>query len=458
MANVRWLGGAAAVKQVTTVTIADTWATNDTVTLTVGNKALIVTIGAAFGVNDVAAALNAAINAADKTTGLIGSESRNVGGQEIPEFTDFSSTVLGAVVTITGNDAGKPFTISATESTAGTGTATGATATAATGPNHADNAANYQGGALPVNNDVLYFDTGDVDCLYGLGYFRTATVALTVNFSNDWTGQLGLPPVNVDGGYAEYRQRFFYFYGASSKTTTLSPGVLGNTAGGTLYLDYQGCVPAINLNAARNADMSEPSVVIAGGAATVINLVTIKAGNVSIEPDDANTGSNEINLGAVVLGTVGGNDNDLTVTIGGNAVWDTTATLTINSGLIYSPKSPVSNASEIKGGVLRLRGSSIASSFGDFNVYNGGTLMPIYGGSCDVVNIFAGGTLDAREAQFAFTSSNGCTAHPGSSIYDPAGDFLFCAATALLTLPGGKLSDITHDLPAGRIVDMTALA
>jgi hypothetical protein len=290
MANVRWLGGAAAVKQVTTVTIANTWATADTVTLTVGNKALIVTIGAAFGVNDVAAALNAAINAADKTTGLIGSESRNVGGQEIPEFTDFSSTVLGAVVTITGNDAGKPFTISASETTAGTGTATAATATAATGPNHADNAANYQGGALPVNNDVLYFDTGDVDCLYGLGYFRTGTIALTVSFSNDWTGQLGLPPVNVDGGYAEYRQRFFYFYGASSKTTTLSAGVLGNTDCGTLYLDYQGCVPAINLDVARNADLSSPSVVIAGGAAGVINLVTIKAGNVSIEPDDANTG------------------------------------------------------------------------------------------------------------------------------------------------------------------------
>ena len=71
------------------------------------------------------------------------------------------------------------------------------------------------------------------------------------------------------------------------------------------------------------------------------------------------------------------------------------------------------------------------------------------------VTVFSGGTLDAREAIFPFTTSNGATAHPGSRVYDPAGDFLFCAATALLTLPGGKLSDsdaaVVQTLPDCRL-------
>lgn len=458
MADRRWVGGAPAVAQISTITIANTWATGDTVTVTVNNKALIVTVGAAATVTDVAAALAAAINAADKTTGLVGSESRNFGGREIPEFLDFSATSNLGVVTLTGEVAGTPFTFSSSEVTAGTGTATAATPTPATGPNHADNAANYEGGSLPVNNDVLFFDKGDVDCLYGLGYFRTATVALDVYFTNDWTGRLGLPAVNETNGYVEYRQRYFYFYAPTSKTTRLTAGVLNNTDCGTLNLDYQNCGPAITLDVARNADLSQPSVVIAGGVAGGTNTVSIKAGNVSIEPDEANTGSNEINLGYVVLGVLGGNNADLIVAIGNNAVWIAGATLVVNSGQLLTGRSPLTNVSEIKGGTVRLRGTGIASTFGDFNVYNGGTLMPVYGGACDAVEIFSGGTLDAREALFPFTSSLGCTAHPGSSIYDPAGDFLFCAATALLSLPGGKLSDITHDLPAGRVVDMVTLA
>ena len=45
MANNRWLSKAAPVKQVTTVTIANTWATSDTITLTIDSVDFIVTIG-----------------------------------------------------------------------------------------------------------------------------------------------------------------------------------------------------------------------------------------------------------------------------------------------------------------------------------------------------------------------------------------------------------------------------
>lgn len=455
MANIRWVGGAAAIRQVSTITIANTWATNDTVTVTIANKALTVTIGSAFATTDVAAALSAAINAADATTGLVGTETRNVGGQEIPEFADISASVLGSVVTLTGVLAGQPFTVAASESTAGTGTATAATVTAATGPNHADNAANYDTGALPANNDVLYFDQGDVDCLYGLGYFRTNTLALDLIISNDWTGRLGLPAVNESGGYDEYRQRYYYAYGA--KRFELRAGLQGNLSAGAIHIDFQACDPTATINVARNADLSAPSVLLGGGD---MGTWTISAGNVVLEADDAGSSGNAMVVGLLYVGTPGGNNADLILTLGRLIEWDAGASrLNINSGQVtINNAAALSSPAELHGGIVRLIGTAASTVFPAFNVRNGATLKPIYGQECGVVEVFSGGTLDCRDAAVSFSQSNGATAYPGSTIRDPAGNFLFTAATSLLTLPGGSLGQITHDLPPNRVVDMTASA
>lgn len=454
MANIRWTGGAAAVKQVTTITIANTWATSDTVSVTINGKTLTVTVGSAFATTDVAAALNAAINAADATTGLIGNETRNFGGQEIPEFADVTSEVNGSVVSVYSAVAGTPFTMTSGESTAGTGTATAATPTAATGPNHADNPANYDTGTLPANNDVLFFDQGDVDCLYGLGYFRTNTIALDLIISNDWTGRLGLPAIN-DAGYDEYRQRYYYAYGA--KRFELNAGLQGNTDGGAIHVDFQACDPTANISVARNLDLSSPSVSLGGGD---MGTWTIKAGNVALEPDDAGSSGNAMVVGLLYVGTPGGNNADLILTLGRLIEWDAGASrLKINSGQVtINNAAALANPADLHGGVVRLIGTAATTVFPAFNVYSGATLKPIYGRECGVVEVFSGGTLDCREASIGFDQSNGATAYPGSTIRDPAGHFLFTAATALLTLPGGTLGQITHELPSNRVVDMTASA
>ena len=150
MATRRWLGLAAPTTQIETITVANTWATNDTGTVTVNGQDLILTIGAVATTTGIATALAAAINAANRTDSLVGTESRNRGGQEIPEFTDFTAEASGSTVVLTGNYPGKPFTVSVSESTAGTGTLATTTTVAATGPNHFDNADNWSGATLPA--------------------------------------------------------------------------------------------------------------------------------------------------------------------------------------------------------------------------------------------------------------------------------------------------------------------
>ena len=129
MATILWKGGALPVAQVNTVTIAGTWATSDTVTLTINGKDLIVTV-AGSSTDDIAAQVAAAVNAGSATSNLQSTESRNFGGQEIPEFRDVVATSSGSVVSLTSRVKGTPFT--QTSSDTATGTSVTAVATAAT--------------------------------------------------------------------------------------------------------------------------------------------------------------------------------------------------------------------------------------------------------------------------------------------------------------------------------------
>ena len=126
MATKRWTGDAIPVAQVTTLTFAGAgWVAAETITITCNSKDLIVTLSAgaaAAPTNDeVATMIHAAINAGSATANLQFTESKNIGGQQIPEFADFDATVAGAVVSLTSRIAGTPFTVTeATDSVAGT--------------------------------------------------------------------------------------------------------------------------------------------------------------------------------------------------------------------------------------------------------------------------------------------------------------------------------------------------
>jgi hypothetical protein len=164
MATVRFRGDAPAVAQVNTVTPASVTSGN-TFTCTINSKAITVTATAATVAN-VTGLMTTAINASD-----------------IAEFEEITATDSTTHVTLTANTAGKPFTQTSSSAT-GSGSAghsfTTSTTTSSSGPNHWGTAANWSGGAVPVNSDDVYIEKTDVDLLYDMNQSSVTLTSLNI--------------------------------------------------------------------------------------------------------------------------------------------------------------------------------------------------------------------------------------------------------------------------------------
>jgi trimeric autotransporter adhesin len=202
MATPRWIGAALNVAQVDSITVALTWATGDTTTVTIGTRDITITLGATQTAAAMASGIKEAINGEDATTGCTFSDT----GDNIPEFSEVEASLFSStVVHVTGRTAGKPFTMSVVENTAGTGTSTEASVTAATGENWWDNTDNWDTGVLPADGDSVYIDAGP-SILFGLDQSAIEPAAVYISLS--FTGDIGLPEVNAEGGYHEYRSQY----------------------------------------------------------------------------------------------------------------------------------------------------------------------------------------------------------------------------------------------------------
>lgn len=213
MSTVTWTGNAHATKQIDTITVADTWATDDTVTLTVNGKDLTVTIGNGTTTAQVAESIRDAWNAPsriDGTQSTTNTNTSNFGGQEFGEFAECKAviyTTSTSVVRIIADRPGVPFTLSVTEDTNGDGTATEATEQAATGPNHWNNTDNWDTGSVPVDGDMVVLRDSNVSLKYGL----PNPINVTLIQYQSFTGDVGLLEYNIDNlqkPYKEYRQRY----------------------------------------------------------------------------------------------------------------------------------------------------------------------------------------------------------------------------------------------------------
>jgi len=200
MATRTYTGNAQAINQRNTVTIALTWAAADTITLTVNGKDLVLTVGTAFATTDVATALKQAFQSEAMGAGY--SVLPTGGGTVIPELSVITASVSGSVVTLTADTAGIPFTITVTESTVGTGTATGAVSQAATGPSFFDNVDNYAEGAVPITGDDLVWNR-PVSIKYALAQSAITLASLTIGPAVTGAYQIGLLSRNPTG-YEEY--------------------------------------------------------------------------------------------------------------------------------------------------------------------------------------------------------------------------------------------------------------
>ena len=396
MATKFWRPQAGAIPHIVTVTITGTPVAADTVTVEINNSSLTVTVGTLVATTDVANALAAAWSALTATANLVDDESRNVGGAQLPEHSTITAVAYSNTVVLTAKVPGVPFVAAVAK--VGTVAIAQATTQTATGPNHADSADNWSGGTLPAAADTIVFDAGNVSCLYGLAYFRDATLDLGVRITGDFLGSIGLPWWNP-AGYQEYRDRFFELYDTLGlRSLDVVAGVNGGTGGTSqvLRFDAQGQVwdEIRVLGGMGSAASSGASrLEVHGGS---VDLLSVDEGWVVIDPDDAQQSAG-MTVDKVVIGKADGSNVNPRVSIGRLALWAAGDTpLDVLGGLVeihnvLDPGTAEGLPLTISGGIVKVLAD------GDINVVTvkGGTFVWVgLGTQQGAMEVWGDGTVD----------------------------------------------------------------
>ena len=409
--NVTWLGRALPVQEIRDYTFGGTWLSGETITLTINGKDLTMTVGTDVAITDILDAVVDMWNDSD-VENLVGDEGRNGVGANIPEFNEITASKVGTTkLRLTHDTAGVPFVVSAsTDSASGTISSVSVTR-AATGPNHADDVNNWDGGALPATGDSIWIGGDSPSILYGLSAI-TDTVA-SVNVAASYRGEIGLPQWN-DLGYAEYRDCYW-------------------TLRSSLHRLGHGDGPGSRLLKFNNSSVQ-----------AVVECHT------SASPREVGGGS------IVFKGTHASNElrnynSDVAVAIyGGEAA--TIATLYQSGGTFRSGHGATIGAASVNGGNAEFMSSatSLTQRGGSTKVVGSGTVgtLDVQGGSCKyetsgtATTVTVGGTatratIDLHGDLRAKTFSS-CTLNPGGSISAPPG-----VLTITSLSKGSKVTDIT---------------
>jgi hypothetical protein len=401
MATVVWKGAVAAVAQVTDWTFGGTWETSDVITVTIGSKSVSTTAGSA--------------TIATVITNLVTTLSE-VNEPEFYsiEWSAYSSTVLRATAAV----AGVPFTVTiATTETGGgaadaqtingTTSSTGTATVACTGPNFANVAGNWVGGALPVDGDTVVFANSDVSVLYGLDL--NAVTPAAIYFDSSYTGEVGLSAYNSSNGgigYFEYRERYLKFCNSGDASTTeVYIGQGSGTGSGRIQLDCgTGRANVYVYKTGPSPESGQGAFRFRGTHAS--NTITVQRGTVYIGADG---GSNPV-VATLKVGYVSNEAADSVVDS------DTGVTLT---------------TVEVSGGTLTTRSAmtTLTMTGGVMNHYAGavttatveqGTLNYLSTGTITNLKVGGGAVFDCRGSMSARTITN-LELHSGSEFHDPAG-------------------------------------
>lgn len=395
-------GGAVAIKQVTTITVANTWAADDTATLSINGRDLTVTVGTAATTTDVATLLKEAVNSSipgDSTASV----SPSGKARDIPEFSDIEATSSAAVLTLTAKTAGVPFTISASESTAGDGTlGTPTEATAATGPFHWDNPDNWAEGNVPVDGDDIVFDGHSGSVKYGLD--QSDVTPASIDIREGYEGEIGLPEINSDTvgfEYPEYRPTELKI-GNSGDGVNLAMTIDAGNSGPLRFDFHTGQVTVDVHNTGPAQDDGTPAVVLKGTHAG--NVVNVNRGALGIAylPGDTAT------VATLRVGFVENPAGDANVIVGTGV----TLTTINQSGGILRTSSPATTLNQSDGDSTLLSGAHPTLNI------DGGTCHYRSTGTITTANVGGGGELDFSRDQRSRTLTN-CNAYAGATIHDP---------------------------------------
>lgn len=329
MATRKWVGGAPAVAQVDKLTPANV-EVGDIFTATINGKTVSF-VATATTVANVTAGLTAAWNAS--TAG---------------EFQEITATDSTTHITLTANEAGKPFTVTSAATNGGaadTQTLTRALVTACSGPNIADLATNWSGDTLPVDGDTADIEDSDIDILYNLdGLDDVDLVALNIR---RYSGDIGLP--QQKGDYDEYRPTYLTLQGAATIN-------IEDCESGLIRIDTGSDDVTLNVNGTGSPKEDGLKTVVWKGSGTCV--LNINKGSVDVAPLSGETAA----AGTVRVGNAGNpvGDADVrfsdgvtlgTITTSGGTVEvnSNVTTITMNDGEVKVRAGAVSNL-EVRGG------------------------------------------------------------------------------------------------------------
>lgn len=382
MANIHWRGGAPATAEVRRFAVAGSWATTETVTIKIGQKTIVITLGptSAGSTTTVAAAIVAAFNGA----AVSADETRTILGTAIPAFDEITAANVGANLTFTGDTLGRSFAISFTE-TAASGSITTGTVTAATGPNHFNDAANYYAGVVPTTGDTLFM-TGAIDMTEGLDQNAITLAALHIPAS--YTGKIGLQLFrNRDAAteYAEYRQTALKI-GASAVHIGKGDG----NGSQLIRLDLVGG-SSVYIHSTGSPEFTDDKAVWITGGTNMIVIVSSGSVGFGCEPGDA------ISINTLTMD--GTDDEDLPIVAVGNNGSGTCTNLNIKQGTVVVDAGTVTTTTQYAGECLWL-----APSGGTLLKMEGGTMRPVSSVTWTTITLYGSAHLDGTDATLSWTT------------------------------------------------------
>jgi hypothetical protein len=430
MAKRRWLGRAIPVAHVVSFDVTGTWATGDTATITINGKDLTLTAGTVASTAEIALDIAAMINGDAPNV----DETRSETGNNVGEFARITAAAASGKVTLTADDKGVPFTISLSESTAGDGTLTNlAVDTAATGPHHFDDPDNWSGDAVPVDGDDIVFDSGDVDCLYGLDQSGVTPAGITV--TQGYTGRIGLPEKNEDESqlpYDEYREQYLKLGNSGDATTTnISIGDGPGAGSGRIKIDSGDGQVVLNVFGGGQREETAVPALLWKGTHTA-NVVNVNRGDVGV----AFFAGESAHLATLRVGYIDTQAGDSSV-LCGDGVDLADAQLEISGGTVVIDSATGSGSIDMIDGELTV----ISGEHAEIEI-DGGTCYYRSTGTLTDVRVGGGGTLDFTRDNRGRTVTN-CELHARGTIRDP---FKTVAWTGGVDLTRASLAEVTLDL------------
>lgn len=395
MADRIWLGTATAVAGVRSWTFGGTWEATDIIRAQIGYRIVDFVAGDTV-IADILDDLVEAFNELDE--------------DDYPEFTGETGATAyrsGSDFLLTANTPGVPVIATLTpletngdpaddqEIESGGVATTGTIVTASSGPNHWDTAANWTGGAVPVDSDNVYFENSSVSVLYGLEQSDIQPTLL--HFRRSYTGTVGLPRWNAEGGYAEYRTDYLQI-----EPTTL----IVEADSGRIKVDAtDGQTAVVVLHTGSPLEEDVPAFLFKGTHAS--NTLEANKGSVGVAIFAGETAT----LTSLRVGYTESILSDVDLVAGAGL---TLTTMNQSGGKVDLSKSPTTVV--MIDGLLTVRGSTNATTLtcdeGEVRWLSSGTLTTLNAGNKSRIDY-------ARDLS-PRTVTN-CNVYAGAEINDPFG-------------------------------------